>query len=52
MLPFHDNTQTDVIEPFISTSRYLVYDLLNINDPYFEQMVSQIYAKELHLNKA
>ena len=38
MLPFPDNTQTDVIEPFNSTSRYLVYDLLNIDDPYFEEM--------------
>ena len=52
MLPFPDNTQTDVIEPFNSTSRYLVYDYLNIDDPYFEQMVCQIYTTELHLNKA
>ena len=33
------------------TSRYL-YDLLNIDNPYFEQMVSQIYPTELQLNKA
>ena len=33
------------------TSRYLD-DLLNIDNPYFEQMVSQIYPTELQLNKA
>ena len=46
----HDN-QTDVIEAFNSTSRYLD-DLLNIDDPYFEGMVNQIYPPELQLNKA
>ena len=43
--------QTDIIEAFISTSRYLD-DLLNIDNPYFEQMVGQIYPTELLLNKA
>ena len=43
--------QTDIIEAFNSTSRYLD-DLLNINNPYFEQMVGQIYPTELQLNKA
>ena len=46
----HDN-QNDVIEAFNSTSRYLD-DLLNINNPYFEGMVKQIYPPELQLNKA
>ena len=46
----HDS-QTDVIEAFISTSRYLD-DLLNIDNPYFEGMVKQIYPPELQLNKA
>ena len=46
----HDN-QADVIEAFNSTSRYLD-DLLNIDNPYFEGMVNQIYASELQLNKA
>ena len=46
-----DNNQTDVIEAFISTSRYLD-DFLNIDNPYFEQMVGQIYPTELQLNKA
>ena len=42
---------TDIIEAFNSTSRYLD-DLLNIDNPYFEQMVGQICPTELHLNKA
>ena len=37
----HDN-QADVIEAFNSTSMYLD-DLLNIDSPYFEGMVKQIY---------
>ena len=46
-----DNNQTDIIEAFNSTSRYLD-DLLNIDNPYFEQMVGQIYPTELQLDKA
>ena len=48
---FSDNQQTDIIEAFNSTSRYLD-DLLNIDTPYYEQMVGQIYPTELQLNKA
>ena len=51
MLSPSDNNQTDIIEAFNSTSRYLD-DLLNIDNPYFEQMVGQIYPTELQLNKA
>ena len=51
MLSLSDNYQTDIIEAFNSTSRYLD-DLLNIDNPYFEQMVGQIYSTELQLNKA
>ena len=51
MLSLSDNNQTDIIEAFSSTSRYLD-DLLNIDNPYFEQMVGQIYPTELQLNKA
>ena len=52
MLYLSDNNQTDVIEAaFNSTSRYLD-DLLNIDNPYFEQMVGQIYPTKLQLNKA
>ena len=46
----HDN-QADVIEAFNYTSRYLD-DLWNIDNPYFEGMVNQIYPPELQLNKA
>ena len=51
MLSSSDNNQTDIIEAFNSTSRYLD-DLLYIDNPYFEQMVGQIYPTELQLNKA
>ena len=50
-LSLSDNNQADIIEAFNSTSRYLD-DLLNIDNPYFEQMVGQIYPTELQLNKA
>ena len=51
VLSLSDNNQTDIIEAFNSNSRYLD-DLLNIVNPYFEQMVGQIYPTELQLNKA
>ena len=51
MLSLSDNNQTDIIEAFNSTSRYLD-DSLNIDNLYFEQMVGQIYPTELQLNKA
>ena len=46
MLSLSDNNQADIIEAFNPTSRYLD-DLLNIDNPYFEQMVGQIYPTEL-----
>ena len=46
----YDN-QADVIEAFSSTSRYLD-DPLNIDNPYFEGMVKQMYPPEPQLNKA
>ena len=55
MLSLSDNNQTDIVEAVNSTSRYLddVYNYLIITDnPYFEQMVGQIYSTELQLNKA
>ena len=51
MLSLSDSNQIDIIEAFNSTSRYLD-DLLNIDNPYFEQMLGQIYPTELQLNKA
>ena len=51
MLSLSDNNQTDIIEALNSTSRYLD-DLLNIDNPYLEQMVGQIYPTKFQLNKA
>ena len=51
MLSLSDNNQTDIIEGFNSTSRYLD-DLLNVDNPNFELMVGLIYPTELQLNKA
>ena len=50
MLSLSDNNQTDIIEAFNSTSRYLD-DLLNIDNPYFEQTVGQIYLLNFSLIK-
>ena len=50
MLSLSDNNQTVIIEAFNSNSRYLD-DLLNIDNPYFEQMAGQIYPTELQLKK-
>ena len=52
ILSLSDNNQTDIIEAFNSTSRYLDDLLLNIDNHYFEQTVGPIYPTELQLNKA
>ena len=44
------DNQVGVIKALNLTSRYLD-DLLNIENPYFEGMVNQIYPPELQLNK-
>ena len=51
MLSLSDATQSEVIEAFNSTSRYLD-DLLNIDNNFFDSMVNHIYPSELQLNKA
>ena len=51
MLSLSVNYQTDTIEALNFTFRYLD-DLLNVDNPYFEKMVGQIYPTELQLNKA
>ena len=51
MLSLSDDKQADVIDAFNTTFRYLD-DILNINNVYFDNMVSRIYPSELHLNKA
>ena len=51
MLSLSKDNQSDVIEAFNSTSRYLG-DLLNIDNDFFDSMVNRIYPSELQLNKA
>ena len=51
MLYFALVFQADVIDAFNTSSRYLD-DILNINNVYFDNMVSQIYPSEPQLNKA
>ena len=51
MLSLSDDNQSEVIEAFNSTSRYLD-DLLNIDNIFFDSMVNHIYPSELQLNKA
>ena len=51
MLSLLENNQSDIIEAFSSTSRYLD-DLLNIDNPHLKQMLGQVYPTELQLNKA
>ena len=51
MMSLSDNEQADVIDALNTTSRYLD-DILNIDNVYFDNMVSQIYPSEFQLNKA
>ena len=51
MMSLSDAKQADVIDAFNTTPRYLD-DILNINNVYFDNMLSQIYPSELQLNKA
>ena len=51
MMSLSDDNQADIIYAFNTTSRYFD-DSLNINNVYFDNMVSQMYPSELQLNKA
>ena len=51
MMSLSDDKQAGIIYAFNTTSRYLD-DILNINNAYFDTMVSQIFHLELQLNKA
>ena len=51
MMSLSDDKQADIIDAFNTTYRYLD-DILNINNVYFDTMVSQIYPSELQLNQA
>ena len=50
MLSLSDDNQSEVIEAFNSTSRYLD-DLLNIDNNFFDSMVTHNYPSEFQLNK-
>ena len=50
MMSLSDDKQAIVIDAFNMTSRYLD-NILNINNVYFGNMLSQIYPSELQLNK-
>ena len=50
MMSLSDDKQADVIDAFNTTSRYLD-DILNFNNIYFDNTVSQLYPSELQLNK-
>ena len=51
MMSLSGDKQADTIDAFDTTSRYLD-DILNIDNAYFDSMVSQIYPSELQLNRA
>ena len=51
IMSLSDNKQADIIDAFNTTFRYL-NDILNNDNVYFDNMVSQIYHSELQLNKA
>ena len=51
MMALSGDKQADAIDAFNTPSRYLD-DILNINNVYFHNSVSQIYPSELQLNKA
>ena len=51
MMSVSVDRQADIIDAFNTTSRYLD-DIFNINNVYFDTMVSQIHPLELQLNKA
>ena len=51
MMSLSYDKQADVTGAFNTTFRNLD-DILNINNVYFDNMVSQIYPSELQLNKA
>ena len=46
-----NDRQADIIDAFNTTARYLG-DILNINNFYYDNMVSRIYPSELQLDKA
>ena len=50
MASYSDNNEADIIQAFISLSRYL-NEILNIDTLYLEGMVGRFYTPDLLLNK-
>ena len=50
MVSLSDDKLADIIDALDTTSRYLD-GILNINNVYFDNIVSQIYLTELQINK-
>ena len=51
MMSLPDDKQVDIIDAFYTTSKYLE-DIFNMDNVYFDTMISQIYPSELQLNEA
>ena len=51
MVSLSDDKQANIIDAFNTVSKYLD-DILNIDNVYFDNLVSQIYPSELQLNIA
>ena len=51
MMSLSDDKLADITDTFNTTSRYL-NDISNIDNVYFDNMVSQMYPSELQLSKA
>ena len=51
MMSLPDDKQADIIDAFYTISKYLE-DIFNIDNVYFDTMISQIYPSELQLKKA
>ena len=49
MMTLFDHKQADIVDAFNTTSRYLD-DILNIDNVYFGNIISQIYHSVLKLN--
>ena len=50
MLYYSEDTQSEVIEAFISTAKYLE-NLSNIDNSFFDSIVKHVYPSVFHLNK-
>ena len=51
MMSLPDDKQADIIDAFYTISKYLE-DIFNIDNVYFDTMISQIHPSELQLKKA